>query len=232
MINQPLSSQTIHQILSTYNSQYFHQNYPNETSNTFALHHTTSTTPNPIESYTHFHKITKNALSNALPFPNPTLNPKHHQARISSFIKDYITFNNQIPPTNNYSLSDKHLFLTNALHIYDTHTTSLLQKQLQTEFNNSFTDNTSTVIDLPQMVQAQQDNVLSNEEGSESVIEESNEMWLNTQNNNVNQEGGSNMSSIQDNLLQYNLHSDTYTDIDVDDYEGTDELSDNTSTYD
>ena len=205
MINQALSSQTIHQIISIYNSQYLQRDQPNETSNTFALHHSASNVPNLIESYTHFHKRTKNVFANALPFPNPTLSPKRHQARISSFIKDYITFNHQVPQTSNES-SDERLFLANASHIYNTHMTALLQKQLQAEYNNSFVDNTSTVIDMPQMVQAQaqQDYLLLDEEDSGSYMEDSEHA------NNV-------------------FFQDHYSN---DDYEGTDEPSDNTTGYD
>jgi hypothetical protein len=227
MITQPLSSQTIHQIISTYNSQYNPNTPFNETSNTFALHQTTSTTPNPIESYTHFHKLTKTAFTKALPFPNPTLPPKHHQACITSFINDYITFNNQLPQTNDDSpLScSKHLFLAHAPHVYDVPTAKMLQKKLQNEFNNSFVDNTSTVIDVPQIVQPQQEYMMSNEEDSESFVEDSSEVLFGNQNSNVNQEGGNGISA-QNLLLQD-------SDIDDDDNDnGSEMLSDNTSTYD
>ena len=227
MITQPLSSQTIHQIISTYNSQYNPNTPFNDTSNTFALHQTTSITPNPIESYIHFHKLTKTTFTNALPFPNPTLPPKHHQACITSFINDYITFNNQLPQTNDDSpLScSKHLFLAHAPHVYDVPTAKMLQKKLQNEFNNSFVDNTSTVIDVPQIVHAQQEYTMSNGENSESFVEESSEALISIPNSNVNQEGGNSISA-QNSLLQ---------DSDIDDNDGdggSEVLSDNTSTYD
>ena len=227
MITQPLSSQTIHQIISTYNSRYNPNTPLNETSNTFALHQTTSTTPNPIESYTHFYKLTKTAFTNALLFPNPTLPPKHHQVCITSFINDYITFNNQLPQTNDDLplSSNKHLFLAHTTHVYDVPTALMLQKKLQNEFNNSFVDNTSTVIDVPQIVQPQQEYTMSNEEDSESFVEDSSEVLFGNQNSNVNQEGGNGISA-QNLLLQD-------SDIDDDDNDdGYEMLSDNTSTYD
>ena len=232
MITQPLSSQTIHQIISTYNSQY-NPNIPlNETSNTFALHQTTSTTLNPIESYTHFRKQTKTAFTNALPFPNPALHPKHHQASITSFINDYITFNDQLPQANDDSpLScSKHLFLAHAPHVYDVPTALMLQKKLQNEFNNSFVDNTSTVIDVPQIVQPQQEYTVSNEEDSESFVEDSSEVLFSNQNINFNQGGGNGISA--QNLLLQNSDIDDDDDGDGDNNDDSELLSDNTTNYD
>jgi hypothetical protein len=101
----------------------------------------------------------------------------------------------------------------------------MLQKKLQNEFNNSFVDNTSTVIDELQIVQAQQEYTMSNEEDSESFVEESSEMLFNNQNSNVNQEGGNGISA--QNLLLQDSDID-----DEDDDVGSEVLSDNTSNYD
>jgi hypothetical protein len=101
----------------------------------------------------------------------------------------------------------------------------MLQKKLQNEFNNSFVDNTSTIIDQPQIVQAQQEYTMSNEEDSESFVEESIEAPISIPNINVNQEGGNGISA--QNLLLQDSDID-----DEDDDVGSEVLSDNTSNYD
>ena len=105
----------------------------------------------------------------------------------------------------------------------------MLQKKLQNEFNNSFVDNTSTVIDVPQIVQPQQEYTMSNEEDSESFVEDSSEVLFGNQNSNVNQEGGNGITA-QNLLLQDSDIDDDDNDEDNDN--GSEVLSDNSSNYD